>query len=122
MGIGRQLTEARFELIRAWNLRGMVAGSAIIDYHKVAHEVSAEDYLRDVVAGRRYDTNLTKQLHMGFQALALIPDYLPGEAWTLGYGVTIVWHNPDHRSNARAIAPMRKRLYQFQLKPRYVPA
>ncbi len=118
MGIGRQLTDVRFDLIRSWNLRGMIAGSAIIDYHKVAHEVPAEQYWRDVVAGRRYDTNLTKQLKMGFQALALSPDYVPGEPWTLGYGVTIVWHNPDYQPGVQAAHVYQPRQVEFQLRAR----
>jgi GNAT superfamily N-acetyltransferase len=118
MGIGRQLTDVRLELVRAYNLRGMVAGSAIIDYHKVADEVSAEQYWRDVVAGRRYDTNLTKQLKMGFEALALLPGYVPGEPWTLGYGVTIVWHNPDYREGAQPHRTFHPRPHTFQLRPR----
>jgi hypothetical protein len=121
MGIGRQLTDARFELIRSYNLRGMIAGSAIIDYHKVAKEVSAEQYWRDVVAGRRYDTNLTKQLKMGFQALALSPGYVAGEPWTLGYGVTIVWHNPDYQPGARSQHILPPPRYEFQLRPRQQP-
>jgi hypothetical protein len=118
MGIGRQLTEARFELIRDYNLRGMIAGSAIIDYHKVAKEVTAEQYWRDVVAGRRYDTNLTKQLKMGFQALALSPGYVPGEPWTLGYGVTIVWHNPDYQPDRQPQQMLPLRRVEFQLHER----
>lgn len=119
MGIGRQLTEVRFDLIRAWNLRGMIAGSAIIDYYKVASEVPAEQYWRDVVAGRRYDTNLTKQLKMGFEALALSPGYVPGEPWTLGYGVTIVWHNRNYQPNVQASHVFQPQQVEFQLRARY---
>ncbi len=95
MGIGGKLMEARFEVARALNLRGMVAGSAIIDYYKVADQVPVEDYVRGVVAGQRFDRNLSKQLRKGFRAVAPIPDYLP-DPETRGWGVVIVWDNPDY--------------------------
>jgi GNAT superfamily N-acetyltransferase len=94
-GIGRRLMDARKAVLRRLNLRGMVAGSAIIDYHKVADHVPVETYVADVVAGRRFDTNLSKQLKMGFRAHAIIPNYLMD--WDCqGYGVEIIWENPDY--------------------------
>ena len=45
----------------------MIAGSIIMDYHKVADAVSPEDYVREVVSGARFDNNLTKQLKKGFK-------------------------------------------------------
>jgi GNAT superfamily N-acetyltransferase len=95
-GVGSRLMDARFDTLRRLNLRGMVAGSAIIDYGAVRHEVTPEAYVQDVIAGRRFDTNLTKQLHKGFRASYLIPDYVMDE-WTGRYGVCITWENPDYR-------------------------
>ena len=43
-GIGGKLMQARFDVAQALNLRGMVAGSDIMDYHKVADRISPEDY------------------------------------------------------------------------------
>ncbi len=100
-GVGSRLMDARFAVLKRLNLRGMIAGSAIIDYPKVADQMSPEAYLRDVVAGKRFDTNLSKQLHKGFKAAGLIPNYLPVEE-TGGWGVLIVWDNPDYRAVRRA--------------------
>lgn len=94
--VGSQLIEARFDLVRALNLRGMVAGSLIADYHTAAASVSVEQYVQDVVAGRRFDNNLTKQLHKGFKARGIIPNYTLA-ASSCGYAVEIVWDNPQHR-------------------------
>ena len=98
--------DARFAALRRLNLRGMVAGSAIMDYHTVAAEISAADYVREVAAGLRFDTNLSKQLHKGFVIHNLVPDYLEDDdEFTMGWGVTIVWHNPDYRPTAGLHAP-----------------
>jgi GNAT superfamily N-acetyltransferase len=111
-GVGSKLMDARFDVLRRLNLRGMVAGSAIIDYHKVADSAPVEQYVQDVIAGRRFDTNLTKQLHKGFKATAIIPNYLDADDGSGGYGVLIVWENRHYRGTARIrrIAPAR-RLY-----------
>ncbi len=100
-GVGSKLMDARFGVLKRLNLRGMIAGSAIIDYYKVADQIPAEEYVTDVVAGRRFDTNLTKQLHKGFRAEYLIPGYLHHDWNCAGYGVLILWENPDYRPAAR---------------------
>jgi len=95
-GVGSKLMDARFNVLRRLNLRGMIAGSAIIDYSTVADTVSVEQYVQDVIAGRRFDTNLTKQLHKGFKAGYPIPNYIT-DPEACQYGVVIVWENPDYR-------------------------
>ena len=95
-GVGSKLMDARFNVLKKLNLRGMVAGSAIIDYPKVADSISVEQYVQDVIDGKRFDTNLTKQLHKGFKVAHLLPGYLPVEE-TGGWGVEIVWENPDYQ-------------------------
>ncbi|MEP7291792.1 MAG: GNAT family N-acetyltransferase [Chloroflexota bacterium] len=88
-GIGGKLMEARFDVAKALNLHGMVAGSDIMSYPAIADQVTPDDYLRGVVEGRYFDNNLSKQLRKGFKAVALIPNYLEAD-----WGVVIVWENP----------------------------
>jgi ribosomal protein S18 acetylase RimI-like enzyme len=95
-GIGKQLTNARLETMRRLNLRGMIAGSAIISYHKVADTVPVEEYVADVIAGRRFDNNLSKQIKMGFKPLHIIPNYLPEHEDCVGYGVEMMIENPAY--------------------------
>jgi len=102
-GVGGRLMEARYDVARRLNLRGMVAGSAIIDYGKVADHVPVEQYVADVIAGRRFDTNLSKQLRKGFVVHNVIPNYLEDDPTSAGWGVTIVWNNPDYREQAEAL-------------------
>ncbi|MBI5668298.1 MAG: hypothetical protein HZC41_09850 [Chloroflexi bacterium] len=115
-GVGGKLIEARFELVRALNLRGMVAGSLITDYHRVAREVSPEQYVQDVVAGKRFDSNLSKQLRKGFQVRGLIPNYTIADS-SCHYGVEIVWDNPDYRPAHRLplhVVPRRPAALRYQ--------
>lgn len=94
-GIGKLLTNARLETVRRLNLRGMVAGSAIVSYHKVADTVPVEEYVADVIAGRRFDNNLTKQIKMGFKPMHIIPNYLE-DYDCVGYGVEMMIENPAY--------------------------
>ncbi len=104
-GVGSRLMDARFAVLRQLNLRGMIAGSAIIDYYRYADRVPVEDYVRGVEAGIYFDTNLTKQLHKGFRVHTLIPNYV-SDPETCGWGVLIVWKNPDYRPARRARWPV----------------
>jgi hypothetical protein len=95
-GVGGKLMEARFTTAKRLNVRGMLAGSLPIDYYKVAGQMTIEQYVREVVAGKRFDNNLSKQLRKGFKVGPIIPDY--ADSWgSLDWGVTIVWENPAYR-------------------------
>lgn len=121
LGIGGKLMDARFAVAQELNLRGLVAGSAIIDYYRYADSVTPQDYVRGVVAGQYFDTNLSKQLKKGFSALALIPDYLP-DPETRGWGVIIVWHNPTYNPALPARETVAKaRRYRMTPTPRTTP-
>ena len=100
--IGGKLIEARWDLVRRLNLRGMVAGSIIMDYHQVADTVTPDQYVREVVDGARFDNNLTKQLKKGFKVHNLIPDYCD-DPRSRNWGVAIVWENPDHLPNPKIV-------------------
>lgn len=95
-GVGSKLMDARFDLLRRLNLRGLVAGSLFIGYAQVADQLSPEQYVREVVAGKRFDPNLSKQLKKGFKVRNLIPEYAP-DPRTHNYAAAIVWLNPEYR-------------------------
>lgn len=86
---------ARFDTLRRLNLRGMIAGSMIMNYGEVADHMTPEAYMREVVAGKRYDNNLTKQLRKGFRALNVIPNYI-FDPRTRHNAVAILWENPAY--------------------------
>lgn len=115
-GVGSKLMDARFAVLRNLNLRGMIAGSMIMDYHKVAHLMTAEQYVHEVAAGQRFDTNLTKQLHKGFRVVNLIPDYVQDNR-TLNWAVAILWENPDYRPEKSAVKNVVPVQFNVKLRP-----
>jgi predicted GNAT family acetyltransferase len=111
-GIGGKLMEARFDVARRLNLCGMVAGSLIRDYHKVADQLPVEQYVREVIEGKRFDTNLSKQLRKGFKVHNLIPNF--SDSWrSQGWGVAIVWENPDYRPTQPTHRKVHPQRYPF---------
>lgn len=120
-GVGGLLMEARFAVLKSLNLRGMIAGSMIIDYQQVAGAETAEDYVAGVVAGRYFDTNLSKQLRKGFKVHNLIPNYVE-DSRTGNWGAAIIWENPDYTPAAcpaAAALPARFDTRLYASRPAY---
>jgi GNAT superfamily N-acetyltransferase len=113
-GVGGLLMDARFAVLKSLNLRGMIAGSMIIDYEQVADTQTPEAYVADVVAGRRFDTNLSKQLRKGFKVHNLIPNYVD-DPRTRNWAAAILWENPEYAAARPAVmaAPAR---YDMRLR------
>ena len=84
-------------MCRDLNLRGIVAGGVIPGYADHKHDMSADDYIAEVRAGRLYDPTLSFQLRNGFEAPCALANYIEDPAVD-DYAALIVWHNPDHRA------------------------
>jgi GNAT superfamily N-acetyltransferase len=92
-GIGSRLMAARMALVRQHNLHGIIAGSMPRDYYRV--DMPIESYVQAVVAGEIFDTNLSRQIKMGFTPVQIIPNYVI-DMESRRYGVLIVWNNPHY--------------------------
>ncbi|MEQ1566128.1 MAG: GNAT family N-acetyltransferase [Myxococcota bacterium] len=75
-GIGRWLYEARKDLVRRRHKAGILAGAHLPGYAAWKDRISAEEYIRRVVAGELDDPTLTFQLHNGFEVLSALEGYL----------------------------------------------
>lgn len=98
MGVGSKLYEARKKLIQRFGLKRMIAGGRIPGYREVAHLMTAEQYVAEVVAGQRKDQVLSFQLRHGFTVNRVIPDYLGFDKASMGYGTLIQWTHPAYRN------------------------
>ncbi len=112
-GVGSKLMDARYDIAKALNLRGMVAGSAIVSYYQVADHVPVEEYVQGVIEGKYFDMNLSKQLKKGFRPGALIPNYVT-DVEALQWGVVIIWDNPDYDPQEPFRSHAQPRRYQIQ--------
>lgn len=89
-GIGRALYEARKDLVRHLDRRGIVAGGMIPGYRAVQDELTPFEYVAQVVTGERRDPTLSFQLSNGFEVHGLLPRYVDGTAGR-GVATLLVW-------------------------------
>lgn len=100
----RRLYEARKELARSLNLRRMLIGGRVPNFHKHVGELSIHDYVAQVVRKQIRDPTLNAQLANGFAIRRVLPGYLPSDAESCGYGVLMEWLNP-HYTPPQGLAP-----------------
>lgn len=108
-GISRRLYQKRRQLVRKYNMRRMVAYGRIPDYHLVSGRMTAEEYVRRVIAGEMQDSALNAHMEAGYQVKRLLLDYMEDED-SLNYATWLEMPNPDFNSEKRRIAaaPLKK--------------
>ncbi|MEQ8821390.1 MAG: GNAT family N-acetyltransferase [Sumerlaeia bacterium] len=107
MKLGRRLYDARKNLVRDKNLKGIVVGGRIPNYTKYKNSMSAHEYVQNVEDKTIYDPVLTMQLANGFELKQLLPDYLPSDEDSGGWATHLEWTNVDYRPfKKRAIRPV----------------
>ena len=95
-GVGSRLYQARKDIARRLNRRGIVAGGLIPGYADYKSAMAPQDYVDKVVAGELYDSTLSFQLGRGFEARGLLENYIEDDA-SDNWATLIVWENPDYR-------------------------
>jgi GNAT superfamily N-acetyltransferase len=93
-GVYSALMNARYHVLRKLNMRGLVAGGTLKDYHRYHTQMTPAEYVHRVLRGEFFDTNLSKQFRVGFKPIAIISNYVQ-DPDTMGYAAMIVWDNPD---------------------------
>lgn len=104
--IGQRLYDERRKLAKSWGAKGIVFGGRLPTLGKRGRRFPNPDaYLEEIIANRLRDPVLTFQMRNGFEVLGLLPDYLPEDRESEGYGVHLLWRNPnapDAREERRA--------------------
>lgn len=91
--LGRRLYDARKEICVQLNLRSIIAGGRIINYHKYADKMTPEQYIRAVKQREAYDPILSFQLANDFQVLRILRNYLPEDQRSRGFATLLEWSN-----------------------------
>jgi ribosomal protein S18 acetylase RimI-like enzyme len=94
-GIGSRLWKAHQTLVESWQLLRIRGGGRLRDYHTYADQMTAADYVLQVVQGLMWDRTLSVWLHEGCHVLAVVPHYLKDDPETLGYAAVTEWLNPQ---------------------------
>lgn len=93
-GVGKLLYQAREKLARAHKLLNIRAGARISGYHRHSRDMSARDYVIQVIEGKLSDPTLTFQIKRGFRVIGITPRYFH-DPDSLNFAAVIEWLNPD---------------------------
>jgi len=104
--VGAALYRALIEICKELKLTNVVAGGRLWGYSEVADQMSAQQYVAEVVAGRMHDRVLTSQLRAGFVVRGVLGGYL--HDWRSRHWATLLeWTNPEMTvSSSVRLGPM----------------
>lgn len=97
--IGQRLYNARKRLVKFERLKGIIFVGRVPSFHKKVKQVEGiEDYIEQVKEKKIRDRTLEFQIRNGFEVLGPLKDYLPTDKESLGYGVHLIWRNPEYQA------------------------
>ena len=91
--LGRRLYDYRKELCEQLNLKGVVFGGRIPNYHRYSLEYTPEQYVSKVRRKEIHDTVFDFQMANDFHPVKIVKDYLEGDEASGRYGVIMEWKN-----------------------------
>ncbi|MFV0590021.1 MAG: GNAT family N-acetyltransferase [Draconibacterium sp.] len=118
--LGRRLYDARKELCEKLNLKAIVFGGRIPNYHKYSDKVSPKEYIQKVKYKEIHDPVLNFQLSNDFHVKKILKGYLPGDKESKQYAVLLQWDNiyyermPDKVGGMKSV--VRLGLIQWQMR------
>ncbi|MGM9949421.1 MAG: GNAT family N-acetyltransferase [Lysinibacillus sp.] len=101
MKVGQRLYEARKDLARTLNLKSIIIGGRIPNYHLHASEMTPREYVDAVSRHKIYDPVLTFQIMNSFTLMRINPDYLPDDVASGKYATLMEWNNADYMPQSK---------------------
>jgi predicted amidohydrolase/GNAT superfamily N-acetyltransferase len=91
--LGRRLYDYRKELCEKLNLKGIVFGGRIPNYHRYSNEISPRAYIEKVRKKEIHDPVLDFQMSNDFHPVRVLKGYLEGDKESEDYAVLLEWDN-----------------------------
>jgi len=118
--LGRRLYDYRKELCEELNLKGIVFGGRIPNYHEYAAEITPRAYIDKVRKKEIHDPVLDFQMSNDFHPSRIVRGYLEGDKESQEYAVLLQWDNVyyEKKTNSAAIKKniIRLGLIQWQMR------
>lgn len=119
--IGRRLYEYRKQLCENLNLKAILFGGRIPNYHKYSTTLSPKEYIEKVKRKEIDDNVLNFHLSNDFQAIKILKGYLEGDEASEEYAVLLKWHNIYYEKPNSEVKYVKKvvrlGLVQWQMRP-----
>ncbi len=103
MRLGRRLYDLRKELCENLNLRSIMAGGRMPNYHKYQKEHTPKEYIQLVRSKEIYDPVLYFQLSNDFHVRKILTNYLPFDKESMSFATLIEWNNIYYREKEKLI-------------------
>jgi len=120
MRLGRRLYDYRKELCENLNLKGIVFGGRIPNYHQYSSEMSPRQYIDKVKRKEIHDPVLNFQMSNDFHPTRILKGYLEGDKDSEEYAVLLEWDNVYYEAANSAVSfkksIVRLGLIQWQMR------
>ncbi len=119
--LGRRLYEYRKELCEKMNLKAIVFGGRIPNYHKYENLLSPKEYIEKVKSREIHDPVLNFQLSNDFYPVRVLKGYLEGDEGSREFAVLLKWDNIYYEKASSSAMDIKKMvrlgLIQWQMRP-----
>jgi len=118
--LARRMYEYRKELCEKLNLKAIMFGGRIPNYHKYADDLRPKEYIQKVSKKDIYDPVLTFQLSNDFHVRKVMTNYLPNDEESMHYACLLQWDNIYYQPPTQDFVPQKKTvrlgLVQWQMR------
>ncbi|TVZ52634.1 carbon-nitrogen hydrolase family protein [Dokdonia sp. Hel_I_53] len=118
--LGRRLYDYRKELCEEQNLKGILFGGRIPNYHKHAASITPKEYIEKVKRKEIHDPVLNFQINNDFHPAKILKGYLPGDGDSGEFAVLLEWNNIYYEKKSEVAATQKKvvrlGLIQWQMR------
>lgn len=118
--LGRRMYDYRKELCEKLNLRAIVFGGRIPNYHKYADQITPKEYIEKVKRKEIHESVLNFQIRNDFHPVRVLQGYLEGDEASNEYAVLLRWDNIYYeKTEKKAVSPktvVRLGLIQWQMR------
>lgn len=99
--LGRRLYDARKDLCENLNLRAVIFGGRLPNYHEYASSMSPKDYIQKVKNKEIYDQVLTFQLSNDFHVIKVLNNYMPEDEHSKEFATLLQWFNVYYQADRK---------------------
>ncbi len=119
--LGRRLYDARKDLCEGLNLRAIIFGGRLPNYHEHVGKLSPKEYIHKVKNKEIYDPVLSFQLANDFHVKKVLNNYMPEDEQSKEFATLLQWFNvyyvPDLKNLFNVKTYVRIGLIQWQMRP-----
>ena len=118
--LARRMYEYRKDLCESLNLKAIMFGGRIPNYHKYADKLRPKEYINKVRQKEIYDPVLTFQLSNDFHVRKVMRNYLPNDEESKHYACLLQWDNIYYQAPSQDVVSkktsVRVGLVQWQMR------